>query len=130
VCSLGPGTYVDNSFFPDLSADIKLEANVEYRFDVLWRLKGAVFVDMGNIWAINQYDEREGALFRFDSFYREIAVGTGLGARFDFDFILFRIDLGVKLVDPELPEGKRWLYAHRGVKSSDLNWNFGIDYPF
>lgn len=130
VRSLGPGTYVDNSFFPDLSADIKLEGNIEYRFDVLWRLKGAVFLDMGNIWAINTYDEREGSLFRFSSFYRQIAVGTGLGARFDFDFILFRIDLGIKLVDPELPEGKRWLYAHRSIQSSDLNWNFGIDYPF
>lgn len=130
VRSLGPGTYVDNSFFPDLSADIKLEANIEYRFDVLWRLKGAIFLDMGNIWAINSYDERAGALFQFDKFYREIAVGTGLGARFDFDFILFRIDLGIKMVDPELPEGQRWLYAHRGLKPSDLNWNFGIDYPF
>lgn len=130
VRSLGPGTYVDNSFFPDLSADIKLEANIEYRFDVVWRLKGAVFVDMGNIWAINTYDERDGALFRFDSFYKQIAVGTGIGARFDFDFILFRIDLGLKMVDPELPEGKRWLYTHRGIKTSDLNWNFGIDYPF
>lgn len=130
VRSLGPGTYVDNSFFPDLSADIKLEGNIEYRFDVLWRLKGAVFLDMGNIWAINTYDEREGSLFKFSSFYRQIAVGTGLGARFDFDFLLFRIDLGLKLVDPELPEGQRWLYTHRSIQSSDLNWNFGIDYPF
>lgn len=130
VRSLGPGTYVDNSFFPDLSADIKLEGNIEYRFDVLMRLKGAIFLDIGNIWAINEYDEREGARFRFNTFYREIAVGTGVGARFDFDFLLFRIDLGIKLVDPELPVGQRWLYAHRTIQSSDLNWNFGIDYPF
>ena len=130
VRSLGPGSFVDNSDFPDLAADIKLEANIEYRFDIFRELKGAFFVDAGNIWAINKYDDRDGAKFRANSFYKEIAVGTGLGLRIDFGFILFRIDLGLKVVDPELPEGDRLIWKSRRPEIGDWNWNVGIGYPF
>lgn len=130
VRSLGPGSYIDNSNLPDLAADIKLEANIEYRFDVIWKLKGAFFIDAGNIWAINNFDDREGAKFEINNFYKEIAVGTGLGARFDFDFILFRIDLGIKVRDPELPIGNRLIWGSRKLGASDYSWNVGIGYPF
>ncbi len=130
IRSLGPGGYVDDSFFPDLNADIKLEANVEYRFDIFRKIKGAVFVDMGNIWAINEFDERNDALFQWNRFYKQIAVGSGFGLRYDLDFILFRIDLGIKVADPELASDKRWLFVHRKIAAGDFNWNFGIDYPF
>lgn len=130
IRSLGPGSFVDDSSFPDLAADMKIEANLEYRFDVAWKLKGAFFIDAGNIWAINRYDERPGALFTFHSFYKEMAIGTGLGARFDFDFLLFRIDLGIKVRDPELPEGSRMIWGNRKLGIGDYSWNFGIGYPF
>ena len=130
VRSLGPGSFVDDSNFPDLAADIKIEANIEYRFDIFWNLKGAFFIDAGNIWAINKFDDRQGASFSLDKFYKEIAVGTGLGARFDFDFILFRIDFGIKVIDPELPEGNRLIWGSKKLSSDDYTWNVGIGYPF
>ena len=130
VRSLGPGSFIDDSNFPDLAADIKFETNIEYRFDIIWKLKGAFFIDAGNIWAINKYDDREGAMFKFNSFYKEIAIGTGFGARFDFDFILFRIDLGIKARDPELPIGKRFIWLNRSLNGNDYSWNIGIGYPF
>lgn len=130
VRSLGPGSFIDNSSYPDLASDIKLEANLEYRFGIYRQLKGAVFIDAGNIWAINRFDDREGALFKWNKFYKEIALGTGFGFRFDFDFILLRLDLGMKLFDPELPENQRWYYSNKSLQFSDVTWNVGIGYPF
>lgn len=95
VRSLGPGTYkspVDslgnNRNIPNQLSDIKLEANLEYRFKLLWIMEGAFFMDAGNIWAINNKDNREGAVFKVNEFYKQIAVGTGLGLRFDFTYFL------------------------------------------
>jgi outer membrane protein assembly factor BamA len=67
------------SYYPNQTADIKLEANIEYRFQLFWLLEGALFVDAGNIWSITSNDERVGALFEMDKFYKDIAVGTGFG---------------------------------------------------
>ncbi len=133
VRSLGPGSFHDpvDRTFPNRTADIKLEANLEYRFDMFWVLEGAMFLDAGNIWAINRSDRREGALFRFNRFYDEIAVGTGFGFRFDFNFFLFRIDTGLKLRDPIEPPGERWIHPNRGFSfSNDVTINIGIGYPF
>jgi len=75
-------------------------------------------------------DEREGALFEWNRFYKEIAIGTGLGIRLDFNFFLIRGDFGLKLRDPALPEGKRFIPTNRGIKTNDLKFQFGIGYPF
>ncbi|MFC2098089.1 BamA/TamA family outer membrane protein, partial [Bacteroidota bacterium] len=112
--SLGPGSYVmdeseSKGFYPNQLGDIKIELNLEYRFDLFWKLEGAVFLDAGNIWAINNSDDREGSLFKLNSFYKEIAVGTGLGARVDFRFFLLRLDVGYKLRDPAYPLSNRWV---------------------
>jgi len=133
VRTLGPGSFHDPEIrgFPNRTADIKLEANLEYRFDMFWVLEGALFLDAGNIWAVNKSDGREGALFRFDRFYDEIAVGTGFGTRFDFSFMLFRIDAGLKLRDPQEPSGERWIPSNRGFSfPNDVTVNIGIGYPF
>lgn len=133
VRSLGPGSFHDaaDRSFPNRTADIKLEANIEYRFELFWLLEGALFLDAGNIWAIDYNDQREGALFRFDSFYKDIAVGTGLGFRFDFSFFVFRLDMGLKLRDPARPEDRRWIPMHRPFSySEDVTFNIGIGYPF
>jgi outer membrane protein assembly factor BamA len=133
VRSLGPGSFheaVDRSF-PNRTADIKLEANLEYRFKLFWLMEGAMFLDAGNIWAIDDNDKREGALFRFNRFYKDIAVGTGLGLRFDFSFFIFRLDAGLKLRNPAEPEDRRWIPLNRKWNyANDVAFNIGIGYPF
>ncbi len=133
VRSLGPGSFhepADRSF-PNRTADIKLEANIEYRFELFWLIEGALFLDAGNIWAIDDNDRREGAMFRFDSFYKDIAVGTGVGFRLDFSFFVFRLDIGRKLRDPAEPADKRWIPLNRSLDfENDINFNIGIGYPF
>ena len=131
VRALGPGTYMAPlNTYPNQSSDIKLEANLEYRFKLIWLMEGAFFLDAGNIWAINSKDNREGAVFKVDEFYKQIAVGTGFGLRFDFTFFLFRLDLGLKMRDPSLEEGRRFIPANSSFKKEHLNLSFAIGYPF
>jgi hypothetical protein len=131
VRSLGPGTYkAPTDIYPNQSSDIKLEANLEYRFKLFWLLEGAFFLDAGNIWAISGKDNRAGAVFLMDQFYKQIAVGSGAGLRFDFTYFIFRLDLGMKMRDPSLPEGKRFIQANYPVNSDHFNLSFAIGYPF
>ncbi len=132
VKNLGPGSFEGDtvSKYPNQTADLKIEINIEYRFDMFWKLEGALFVDAGNIWSLSKEDDRQGALFDVKRFYREIAVGTGFGLRFDFNFFIFRFDLGVPLVDPSYPQGNRWVYPQTDLKWNDLGYNFAIGYPF
>lgn len=109
--------------------DIKLEANAEYRFSVYKWIKGALFVDAGNVWAIHKDEDRPNAEFDIRRFWREIAIGTGLGVRFDFSFFIFRIDLGIPIYDPRLSGGKAWLPYPDGIRRS-INTNLAIGYPF
>lgn len=133
--SLGPGSYSDTSTvsgkkYPNSSADLKLELNFEYRFKLFWILEGAFFMDAGNIWAIRKEDTRPGALFQWDRFYKEIALDSGLGFRFDFSFFLARFDVGMKMRDPSQPVGNRWILGTRKLNSGDFAFNIGIGYPF
>jgi outer membrane protein assembly factor BamA len=131
VRSLGPGSYAAGpGEYPNQSSDIKLEANIEYRFKLFWMLEGALFVDGGNIWAINQLDNRLGAVFNFADFYKEFALGTGLGVRMVSSYFIIRADIGLKLRDPSLPDGARWIPQSRSYNTSDLNFNIAIGYPF
>jgi outer membrane protein assembly factor BamA len=131
VRSLGPGSYkAPSDIYPNQSSDIKLEANLEYRFKMFWRMEGAFFTDAGNIWAINYKDNREGAVFKVNEFYKQIAVGSGFGIRFDFTYFLFRLDLGMKMRDPSLPEGKRFIPGNYQLSSDQFNLSFAIGYPF
>jgi outer membrane protein assembly factor BamA len=134
VRSLGPGSYVlpedQVHLYPNQLGDVKLEANVEYRFDLFSVVKGAVFLDAGNIWAINNSDERPGAVFKASTFYKEIAVGTGFGIRADLSYFIGRLDLGIKLRDPGTPDGPKWIIGYRAYQWQDFVLNFGIGYPF
>lgn len=132
VKNLGPGSSSteEASEYPNQTSDLKLEFNMEYRFKLFWKLEGAFFVDAGNIWSLSSDDEREGAQFNFKSFYKEFAVGTGFGTRFDFNFFIFRFDIGVPLVDPSYPLGERWLPGNSGIQFNDLAYNIAIGYPF
>jgi outer membrane protein assembly factor BamA len=131
VRSLGPGTYkAPEGAYPNQSSDIKFEANLEYRFRLIDFIEGALFFDVGNIWAINKKDNREGALFEFDKFYKQLAFGTGTGLRFDFNYFIFRLDLGLKLREPADRFGDGWIIGNRPVNKDDLNFSFAIGYPF
>lgn len=131
VRDLGPGSFSGDtiSVYPNKSGDLKLELNFEYRFKLFWILESALFLDAGNIWTIKE-DNREGALFKIDEFYKEIAIGTGVGFRFDLSFVILRLDLGLKLRDPALPSDQRWIIGNRRYVWDDLTFNIGIGYPF
>jgi outer membrane protein assembly factor BamA len=138
--SLGPGSYrtpdslAANSFV-DQAGDIKLEANVEYRFPLVSILRGALFVDAGNIWLVRDDPSRPGAKFRGSTFLDQIAVGTGFGIRFDLSFFVLRLDLAFPLRVPSLPEGERWVIKQ--IDFGDPRWrkdnlvlNIAIGYPY
>ncbi|MFW5759742.1 MAG: BamA/TamA family outer membrane protein [Cyclobacteriaceae bacterium] len=128
--SLGPGTFNPDSSagFYDQSGDIRLEGNIEYRFPIYGFIKGALFLDAGNIWLINPTEEKPGAKFEFSNFSSQLAVGTGFGIRLDIDFLVLRLDLGVPLRKPFLERGNRWYFDQLGF--DDIVYNIGIGYPF
>ncbi len=132
VRSLGPGSYVRPAdiSLPNQSADIKLEVNLEIRQKLFGVVEGALFIDAGNIWAINKYDNRKGALFQFDTFYEQIAIGTGFGVRLDISFFIIRLDIGMKVRDPAALEELRFIPGNRKYYPQDFTYNFGIGYPF
>ena len=128
---LGPGSYHsdDNSGYIDQSGDIKLESNLEFRFDMSKLLKGALFLETGNIWLTNEDENRPGSKFDKNTFYKELAVGTGFGLRFDFTFFVMRADIGLPLRTPYQTDGKNWLTSTNQVLSGAL-FNLAIGYPF
>ena len=109
--------------------DFKLVAIVEYRFKLFWLLEGALFLDAGNIWNINKYENRPGAQLERD-FYRQIAVGTGVGLRLNVTFFLLRFDLGMKMHDPALPRGQRFVLLNHNGGFNKSVLNIAIGYPF
>jgi outer membrane protein assembly factor BamA len=133
VRRLGPGTLRnDRKDYPSQVGNMKLEANVEFRFPVWDFVHSAVFVDVGNIWFAGRRDYEEtqmnnAAMFRFNNFYRQLGLNTGLGLRLDFRRFLFRIDWGVKLHDPGMPSHQRWIQRFH-LRNTALN--FGVGYPF
>jgi outer membrane protein insertion porin family len=136
--SLGPGTYqaplTANSYFPDQSADLKLEFNTEYRAKIYGLVKGALFVDAGNIWLLNADSNQPGAEISKD-FIKQIAVGAGAGLRFDFSFLILRTDFAFPLRKPYLPEGQRWViddidFGSGSWRKENLILNIAIGYPF
>ncbi len=135
--TVGPGSFnppVENLGI-DQTGDIKLAANVEYRFSFTRLLKGAIFIDAGNVWLKNDDPERPGSSFEFNRFYKEIAIGNGIGLRIDANFVVFRIDLAWAIYRPNLPAGERWVIDRFNPFNS--NWrrnnlviNVAIGYPF
>jgi len=112
-------------------ADIKLEGNIEYRFDISKMFQGAAFLDVGNIWLIHELNTEDtipsGARFEFNKFIDEIAIGAGLGLRLNFTFFIVRLDVAIPLKDPSLLPGNRW-FTNTNTKT--INFNLGIGYPF
>jgi len=132
VRTLGPGSYIpEENEFLNQTADIKIEANAEYRFKLFWILEGALFVDGGNIWTFYEDSSRPGSGFSLKSVYKDFAIGTGTGFRFDFSFVTARLDLGLKLRDPSIPDGSKWILMSRPYNfKNDFTLVLGIGYPF
>ena len=144
--SIGPGTFdirdeipqeepVDDEqrtsgLFIDQRADIKMEGNAEFRFNIVNFLKGAVFVDAGNIWLIREDTSRPGGKFKKEEFLNQLAVGTGAGLRMDFNYFVLRFDLAFPLRRP-----KAWVvdeidFGSSSWRSDNLVLNIAIGYPF
>jgi hypothetical protein len=128
---LGPGSFYtdDQSGYIDQSGDIKLESNLEFRFDMSKLMKGAIFIETGNIWLTNEDPNRPGAKFNTSTFYDQLAVSSGFGFRFDFSFFVLRTDFGMPLRTPYKTEGKNWLFGTDKILSGTL-FNLAIGYPF
>lgn len=122
---LGPGRR--NSGLEYNIGSLKFLTSIEYRFDMFGNLKGALFVDAGNIWDItNSIFAEEKSKFNGVNSIKDIAVGSGFGLRYDFNFLVFRLDLGFKMHEPYL-EGNKWF---RNYNFSNAVYNIGINYPF
>ncbi len=129
--SLGPGNLElpESSDIIDQTGDIKLEANLEFRFKISKVLHGAVFLDAGNVWLLNPDETRPGAEFNFSTFADQLAVGTGIGLRFDFNFFILRTDFGFPLRTPYKTNGSNWLES-TSKSWHDMVFNLAIGYPF
>ena len=132
VRSLGPGTYnpgkITKYGYLDQTGDIKLEANVEYRFPIFGELYGATFLDAGNVWLMRKDESRPGGELTLKNFAKSIALNTGLGVRYDLTFLVIRLDMGIALHVP-YETGKSGYYNIPKFKDG-LGLHFAIGYPF
>lgn len=130
--TVGPGTSQRDTTFviPNQTGDMRLEANVEYRFNMFWKLAGAVFVDAGNVWTLKKTDvaASEGSLFRWNTFGESIAANWGAGIRLNLDFLLLRVDLGLKVHDPAREQ--KWVGPGGWFQRDGFALHFGVGYPF
>lgn len=159
--TLGPGNY-NRAVIPtpearnatygiDQLGEVRIETNFEYRFLLVnklfgGKLKGATFVDMGNVWNISPNNPQPETYFNFKKIGQQIAIGTGLGFRYDVQFFVFRFDLGLKVKDPQFEGGEQWVIgkyirgakdfkeryfvAHNPERYRFMQYNFGIGMPF
>jgi outer membrane protein assembly factor BamA len=132
IRSLGPGSYNGGDRginFINQSGDIKLDLNLEYRAFLFWKFIGALFVDAGNIWTIREYKDQPGGCFKFDEFYKQIAVSYGLGLRMNLDFFILRFDAGMKAIDPVYKDKRHYPILSQNFKR-DFAFHFAVGMPF
>lgn len=140
IRTIGPGNYGETQQPNSISqfervGNLKLEGNIEYRFSIISWIKGAFFVDAGNIWTIKSGNNNndiigfEQSRFKFNTFLSQIALGTGMGIRLDYSYFVLRFDLGVPLKSPILPTTNKWYFKQLN-STNDLVLNFAIGYPF
>ena len=132
VRTLGPGkfhpAYRDRYSYYDQTGTFKFEANTEYRFPILGYFKGAVFLDAGNIWLLEDDKWRPGGKLKMKNFFNELALGTGVGLRFDMSMLVVRADLGIGIHAP-YDTGKSGYYNIPKFKDG-LAFHLAIGYPF
>jgi outer membrane protein assembly factor BamA len=146
--TLGPGSFRDSTSYKTFNniGDIKLEANFEYRFKLTKMFQAALFIDAGNIWLARPQGSRGEGEFELNRFASEIAIGSGVGLRLDFEFFIVRLDLGFQMKDPAKVRGERWFYQPKTQYEQFLDQhdfeverysffktrvlNLGIGFPF
>ncbi len=131
VRTLGPGSYNGSNSVSDFinqCGDIRFDMSFEYRAKLFWIIELAAFIDAGNIWTIHNYENQPGGKFKFNSFYKEIAVAYGLGIRLDFTYFMLRFDMGMKAHNPAKGQ-EEWPIIHPKW-SRDSSFHFSIGYPF
>ena len=132
--TLGPGSFVGTGLDQiERIGDFKLTLNAEYRFKVYKYLNAALFVDAGNIWLLNSdsFTNKTGGQLLLNKFFKQIAMGAGVGFRFDFSFFIIRLDVGVPIYDPKRVEQNQSNWIIGNLKDGDINFfNLGIGYPF
>ena len=142
IRDLGPGSFARESEpedgveqqFIDQTGDVKLEMTAEYRFPILGFFKGAAFVDAGNVWLLND-DETLGQKFSFDTAWKEIAIGSGIGLRIDIEYIVLRLDVATPLRRAYFNEGFQWSFdrfdfGSRSWRKNNIVYNLAVGYPF
>lgn len=133
VRGLGPGRFrgTDGAIdFINQTGDLKLDLNLELRSFLFWKVYGALFVDAGNIWTLRAYEEQPGGQFRFNDFYKQIAVSYGLGIRFNFDFFILRFDMGMKAINPAYETKEEHYAIFHPYFSRDFAFHFAVGLPF
>lgn len=128
VRSIGPGAYhtdSEHASYMDQTGDIKLQANLEYRFRLFGNLYGATFLDAGNVWALRDDGYRTNSVFKVKNLLKETALGTGVGLRYDLEFFVLRLDWGVGLHVPY----KSGFYNISSFGDGQ-SLHFAIGYPF
>lgn len=133
VRELGPGRFrgTDGRIdFINQTGDIKLDLNMELRTSLFWKFNGAFFIDAGNIWTVRDYKDQEGGQFKFDEFYKQIAVSYGLGLRLNLDYFILRLDCGMKAINPVYTTNKEHYCIFSPKMSRDLAVHFAVGMPF
>ena len=131
VRTLGPGSYNSNNSLSNFiyqCGDIRFDINLEYRAKLFWVVELGLFVDAGNIWTIQDYEDQPGGVFKFNKFYEQIAAAYGAGIRLDFKYFLVRVDMGMKAHNPAAGQEK-WPLTHPNFKR-DSEFHFSVGYPF
>ena len=136
---VGPGTFNEytlyqSSTYLETLGDIKLEFNTELRENITKIFGLALFIDAGNIWLYNSNPAFPGGVFN-SNFYKDIAVDAGVGFRFNFDIFIIRLDIGMPVYEPWLPQDERLVLNKINIedpswKTHNLVYNIGIGYPF
>lgn len=133
VRSIGPGSYRPNTdnpnYYFDQTANFKLEANVEMRLKIYGGLQFALFLDAGNIWLLKDDPARPGGKLNKSTFFKDIALGTGCGIRYDLSVIVLRLDLGIGIHAPYSTDRTGYYNMPKKFKDS-LGLHFAIGYPF
>lgn len=133
VRELGPGSYrrTDGRIdFINQTGDMKLDMNLELRSQLFWKFSGAIFVDAGNIWTLRDYADQPGGQFKFDEFYKQIAVAYGLGIRFNLDYFVLRVDFGMKAVNPVYETNREHYPITHPDFGRDMSVHFAVGLPF
>lgn len=132
VRTLGPGSYNNNGItdYMSQSGDMRADFNIEYRTKLVWLLELGAFIDAGNVWTLLPYGEQVGGNFDINNIYKEIALGYGIGIRFDFSYFLLRLDWGIKAYDPSKIGSDAWRFSSNWNIMKDTALHFAVGYPF